>query len=120
MSLPTNRSSTFIWDASMLKIDNLTLHYGHSQILNGVSLEANVGEVTCVMGTNGVGKTSLMRAICGTHPRSGGAITFGGENLGVLSAHQLAHKGIAVVPQGREIFPLLTVQENFLSRGPRG
>lgn len=97
----------------MLDIKDLTLHYGHSQILKGVSLEANVGEVTCVMGTNGVGKTSLMRAICGTHPRSGGSMSFNGEQLGVLSAHQLAHKGIAVVPQGREIFPLLTVKENL-------
>ena len=55
----------------MLKITDLTLHYGHSQILNGISMEAAVGEVTCVMGTNGVGKTSLIKAISGTHPRSG-------------------------------------------------
>lgn len=97
----------------MLKIDGLTLHYGHSQILHGVSLEAQTGQVTCVMGTNGVGKTSLMKAICGTHPRSGGRVALDGEDLGVLPAHELAQKGIAVVPQGREIFPLLTVKENL-------
>jgi urea transport system ATP-binding protein len=97
----------------MLKIDDLTLHYGHSQILNGISLEAHKGEVTCIMGTNGVGKTSLIKAISGSHPRSGGQVVLEGEQLGVLPAHMLAQKGIAVVPQGREIFPLMTVTENL-------
>ena len=97
----------------MLKLNDLTLHYGHSQILNGISMEAAQGEVTCVMGTNGVGKTSLIKAISGTHPRSGGGVELDGEALGVLSAHKLAHKGIAYVPQGREVFPLLTVRENL-------
>ncbi|MFW8595895.1 urea ABC transporter ATP-binding subunit UrtE [Cribrihabitans neustonicus] len=97
----------------MLKIRDLTLHYGHSQILNGISMEAAPGEVTCVMGTNGVGKTSLIKAISGTHPRSGGTVELDGEALGVLPAHRLAQKGIALVPQGREIFPLLTVRENL-------
>jgi urea transport system ATP-binding protein len=97
----------------MLKLTDLTLHYGHSQILNGISMEAALGEVTCVMGTNGVGKTSLIKAISGTHPRSGGSVEWGGEELSVLPAHKLAHKGIAYVPQGREIFPLLTVRENL-------
>ena len=97
----------------MLKLDNLTLHYGHSQILNGISLEAKQGEVTCVMGTNGVGKTSLIKAISGTHARSGGTMSLDGEDLEVLPAHKLAQMGIAYVPQGREIFPLLTVRENL-------
>ncbi len=97
----------------MLNLDNLTLHYGHSQILNGISMQAKAGEITCVMGTNGVGKTSLMRAISGQHPRSGGGMKLDGEDLGVLSAHALAHKGVGIVPQGREIFPLLTVRENL-------
>ncbi|SLN35452.1 High-affinity branched-chain amino acid transport ATP-binding protein LivF [Falsiruegeria litorea R37] len=97
----------------MLKLNDLTLHYGHSKILNGISMEAASGEVTCVMGTNGVGKTSLIKAISGAHPRSGGDVELDGEALGVLPAHKLAHKGIAYVPQGREIFPLLTVRENL-------
>ncbi len=97
----------------MLKLTDLTLHYGHSQILNGISMQAATGEVTCVMGTNGVGKTSLMKAISGTHPRSGGDIALNGENLPRLSAHQMAWKGVAYVPQGREIFPLLSVRENL-------
>ncbi|MCP9483420.1 urea ABC transporter ATP-binding subunit UrtE [Shimia sp. CNT1-13L.2] len=97
----------------MLKLQDLTLHYGHSQILNGISMEAARGEVTCVMGTNGVGKTSLIKAISGTHPRSGGTVALEGEPLGVLPAHVLAQMGVALVPQGREIFPLLTVRENL-------
>ena len=97
----------------MLKVDGLTLHYGHSQILNNVTLEAITGEITCLMGTNGVGKTSLMKAISGTHPRSGGTMVLDGESLGKLPAHALSQKGVAYVPQGREIFPLLTVRENL-------
>nr|WP_323782396.1 urea ABC transporter ATP-binding subunit UrtE [Amylibacter sp.] len=97
----------------MLNVENLTLHYGNSQILNGVSMSAQAGQVTCVMGTNGVGKTSLLRAISGAHPRSGGDVSLDGAALGVLPAHQLARAGIGYVPQGRDIFPLLTVRENL-------
>ena len=97
----------------MLEINDLTLHYGHSQILHGISMQAMAGEITCVMGTNGVGKTSLIKAISGTHPRSGGTVALNGETLGVLPAHQLAQKGVGYVPQGREIFPLLSVRENL-------
>ena len=97
----------------MLSVTDLTLKYGQSQILNGVTLQAKAGEVCCLMGTNGVGKTSLLNAIAGTHPRAGGDVSFYGETLGVLPAHVLARKGIAYVPQGREIFPLMTVQENL-------
>ena len=98
--------------ADFVEIDGLTLHYGGSQILNGVSLKANLGEVTCVMGTNGVGKTSLLKAMSGTHPRSGGSYSLDGQEVGRDSAHALAQRGVAYVPQGREIFPFLTVKEN--------
>ncbi len=97
----------------MLETRDLTLHYGGSQILNQVSLSAAKGEVTCIMGTNGVGKTSLMKAISGTHPRSGGDILFDGEAIPKLPAHRLAKMGIGYVPQGRMIFPLLSVRENL-------
>ncbi len=98
---------------NLLNIEALTLHYGGSQILNGVNLAAAQGEVTCVMGTNGVGKTSLLKAISGTHPRSGGRYVLDGEDIGKVSANTLAQKGVAYVPQGREIFPFLTVRENL-------
>ena len=97
----------------MLAINDLTLHYGHSQILHGISMNASLGEVTCVMGTNGVGKTSLLKAISGSHQRSGGTMILNGETLGKLPAHVLARKGVGYVPQGREIFPLMTVHENL-------
>ncbi|MGB3243558.1 MAG: urea ABC transporter ATP-binding subunit UrtE [Sulfitobacter sp.] len=97
----------------MLNVENLTLHYGNSQILYDVSMRADVGLVTCVMGTNGVGKTSLLRAISGSHPRSGGKISLAGQDLGRVPAHQLARLGIGYVPQGRDVFPLMTVRENL-------
>lgn len=96
-----------------LAVDGLTLHYGGSQILNGISMSAGLGEITCVMGTNGVGKTSLLKALSGTHPRSGGSYRLGGEEITRASAHVLAKKGVGYVPQGRDIFPLMTVRENL-------
>ena len=97
----------------MLKIDNLNLHYGSSQILHDISMQAKLGKTTCIMGTNGVGKTSLLKAISGTHMRSSGDITFNDESLGKLPAHAMAQLGVGYVPQGRDVFPLLTVRENL-------
>ena len=97
----------------MLKIENLTLHYGNSQILHDVSMTADLGAVTCVMGTNGVGKTSLLKAISGTHPRSGGTVVLDGQDVGHPPAYDLAKMGVGYVPQGRDIFPLMTVRENL-------
>lgn len=98
---------------SVLQIKDLTLHYGSSQILYDVEIEAFKGAVTCIMGTNGVGKTSLLKAVSGTHPRSGGAYTLDGEAIAKASPQMLARKGVAYVPQGREIFPYMTVKENL-------
>ncbi|MEM1431966.1 MAG: urea ABC transporter ATP-binding subunit UrtE [Pseudomonadota bacterium] len=97
----------------MLQIEGLTLHYGGSQILYGIDMEAQLGAVTCVMGTNGVGKTSLLKAISGTHARSGGVLRLGGAEIGRAPAQTLARKGVGYVPQGRDIFPLMTVRENL-------
>ncbi|MEM7616440.1 MAG: ATP-binding cassette domain-containing protein, partial [Pseudomonadota bacterium] len=97
----------------MLRVDALTLHYGQSQILNGIDLTAQPGAVTAVMGTNGVGKTSLLKAIAGRHPYSGGSISLDDAPLTHLSAFQAARAGIAYVPQGREVFPLMSVTENL-------
>lgn len=97
----------------MLEIKKLDLHYGASQILNNVSLTAEAGRVTCLLGRNGVGKTSLLRAVSGQHLASGGEITWQGSNITRMAAQTRARLGVAYVPQGREIFGQLTVLENL-------
>lgn len=97
----------------MLETTGLTLHYGGSQILHGIDFTAKAGEITCIMGPNGVGKTSLLKALAGTHPRSGGTITLDGQSVPVARAQDMARRGLSIVPQGRMIFPLLTVRENL-------
>ena len=99
----------------MLTVEKASLHYGAAQALRGVSLTADMGRITCVLGRNGVGKSSLLRAITGQHPLSGGAIRFNGVELDGLAPYNRARRGIGYVPQGREIFPLLTVRENLES-----
>ena len=97
----------------MLEVNNIDLHYGAAQALRGISLKAEVGKVTCVLGRNGVGKTSLLRAIVGQRPVSAGSISLAGADITRLPTVERARSGIAIVPQGREIFPLLTVEENL-------
>lgn len=107
----------------MLETKGLTLHYGGSQILYGIDMVARAGEVTCIMGTNGVGKTSLFKAISGWHPRSGGEVILDGESVPRVAPQGMARRGLGYVPQGRMIFPLLTVQENMetaFAMRPRG
>ena len=97
----------------MLEVRNVDLRYGAAQALRGVSLSVRAGAVTCLLGRNGVGKTSLLRAIMGLHPISGGEIVWEGTPLGASPPFERARRGIALVPQGRDIFPLLTVRENL-------
>ena len=97
----------------MLEASNIDLYYGAAQALRGISLKAEVGKVTCVLGRNGVGKTSLLRAMVGQYPIASGSITFDGTEISSLKPYERARRGIAYVPQGREIFPLLTVEENL-------
>jgi urea transport system ATP-binding protein len=97
----------------MLNVEKVDLFYGAAQALRGVSLAAEPGKVTCLLGRNGVGKTTLLRAVTGQHKVAAGKITWKGEDITALAPHQRARRGIAYVPQGREIFPLLTVRENL-------
>jgi urea transport system ATP-binding protein len=97
----------------MLDANAIDLSYGAAQVLRGVSLRAEPGQVTCVLGRNGVGKTSLLDALAGQHPVSKGTILWEGGDITGLKPAERARRGIAYVPQGREIFPLLTVEENL-------
>ena len=99
----------------MLSVSDLDLHYGAAQVLRSVSLEVPDGKVTCLLGRNGVGKTSLLRAIVRQIPASAGKITWNGTDVSRHGSERLARLGLAYVPQGREIFPLLTVRENLRS-----
>ena len=97
----------------MLAVHDVDLYYGAAQALRAVSLGAAVGKVTCLLGRNGVGKTSLLRAICGLHPIAAGSISLDGQDVSRQPPYERARRGVALVPQGREIFPLLTVKENL-------
>jgi len=97
----------------MLAVNDINLSYGASQALWGVSLTAEPGKVTCLMGRNGVGKTSTLRAIVGQQAITSGTITLNGKSVDRMRPFERAREGIAFVPQGREIFPLLTVRENL-------
>jgi urea transport system ATP-binding protein len=99
----------------MLSVDSINLFYGAAQALRSVSLKAEIGGVTCVLGRNGVGKSSLLRAIVGQQQIASGAVMWQGENISNLAPYQRAKRGIGYVPQGREIFPLLTVRENLMT-----
>ncbi len=98
---------------STLEIRDVDLHYGAAIALRRVSLTAETGAITCLLGRNGVGKTSLLRAVTGVHAVSSGKIMWDGQDITRLPTYDRAKRGIAYVPQGRDVFPLLTVRENL-------
>lgn len=107
----------FIWDGvgnGMLDVRNLDAYYGESIILNRVSVTVPDGQVVCLLGRNGVGKTTLLKSVMGLVNTPAGSIRFDGRELRALPAYRRARQGIGYVPQGRDIFPQLTVEENLL------
>ena len=98
----------------MLNVENLHQFYGGSHILRGLSFDAKIGEVTCLLGRNGVGKTTLLRCLMGLVPAREGSVSWEGKAITGFRPHQRVRAGIAYVPQGREIFPRLSVEENLL------
>ena len=99
--------------SAMLEVQDVHTFYEHSHILHGVTLRANAGAVTAILGRNGVGKTTLIRSIIGFTPPRSGAIRFAGANIERLPSYEIARRGVGLVPQGRRIFPSLTVAENL-------
>jgi urea transport system ATP-binding protein len=97
----------------VLKVNELCYSYGAVQTVRGVSFDAPAGEVTCVIGRNGVGKTTLLKSVMGVLKPSGGSVSLDGSELAHLPANQRARAGVALVPQGRMIFPKLTIEENL-------
>jgi len=98
----------------MLQVTELNQYYGGSHILRGLSFEAKPGEITCMLGRNGVGKTTLLKCLMGLIPAKSGEIRWQDNVINSRKPHQRVQAGIAYVPQGREIFPRLTVEENLL------
>jgi len=98
----------------MLQVKELNQYYGGSHILRGVNFEARIGEVTCLLGRNGVGKTTLLKCLMGLIPARSGSVLWQEKNVTHWKPHQRVRAGVAYVPQGRDIFPRLTVEENLL------
>jgi len=98
----------------MLQVKELNQYYGGSHILRGMSFEARIGEVTCLLGRNGVGKTTLLKCLMGLIPARSGSVLWQDKNVTHWKPHQRVRAGVAYVPQGRDIFPRLTVEENLL------
>lgn len=106
----------------MLRVENIQSSYGSSQVLFGIDLELREGQFVTMMGRNGMGKTTTVRAITGLTPPHSGRITLAGRDLTRLKPHQIGRAGIALVPEGRQVFPTLTVRENLIAtaRSVRG
>jgi branched-chain amino acid transport system ATP-binding protein len=100
--------------APLLTIENLVISYGAREVLKGISLHLDEGEVVTVLGANGAGKSTLLQAVCGLVGVAGGTITYAGQTLNTLKAHEIVLKGISLSPEGRRVFPTHTVEENLM------
>src|ERR1700732_3451840 len=99
----------------LLEVDGIETCYGLSQVLFGLSLSIHAGEMVALMGRNGMGKTTTIRSIMGLTPARAGTIRFGGQEVRALPSYKIAKLGIGLVPEGRQIFPNLTVRENLVA-----
>ena len=99
--------------AGILEIENVYTAYDKADVLQGVSLSVNAGHITCLLGSNGSGKTTLVRSVLGLTPARGGRIVFDGADITHLPTHKIIAAGIACIPEGRKVFPKLTVEENL-------
>jgi len=100
-------------DAPLLEVNDLATHYGPIQAIHSVSLEVHPGELVAIVGANGAGKTTLLRTISGIQAASGGSIRFDGEEITRLAAHKIVARGVCQVPEGRQMFAPLSVDDNL-------
>jgi branched-chain amino acid transport system ATP-binding protein len=98
---------------ALLEVDDISVHYGRIQAIEGITLHVEEGEVVSLIGANGAGKSTTMRAIAGLLSLSHGSVKFGGDDIGRLRGHERVARGISLVPEGRGIFPAMTVMENL-------
>ena len=101
--------------ADLLEVENIETRYRLSQVLHGVSFSIAAGEMVTLMGRNGMGKTTTIRSILGLTPAHNGAIRFAGSDIHHLPTYRVAKRGIGLVPEGRQVFPNLTVRENLIA-----
>jgi branched-chain amino acid transport system ATP-binding protein len=106
--------------ADLLELENVETRYGLSQVLHGLSLTIAPGEMVTLMGRNGMGKTTTVRSIMGLTPARAGVIRFGGRDIRAMPPYQIARLGIGLVPEGRQVFPNLTVRENLVATAAKG
>jgi len=99
--------------APLLELDKVTAFYGDLQALFGITLHVNAGEIVTLIGANGAGKTTILRLISGIKHPAGGSLRFAGQDVARVSAHQMVARGVSHVPEGRQVFPFLTVRENL-------
>ncbi|HUJ86541.1 MAG TPA: ABC transporter ATP-binding protein [Burkholderiales bacterium] len=98
---------------SLLEVKGLEVHYGGIRAVKGVDLEVDQGELVCLIGANGAGKTSTLKAICGLLPSHSGSVRYAGEEISKSAVYELPRRGLVLVPEGRGVFPQLTVAENL-------
>ena len=110
----TPRSSKPIWEAALLEVTGLRVAYGGIQAVRGITFHINQGEMVALIGANGAGKTSTLKALSRLLDSAGGSVRFCGKELSALPAHQLVSEGIALVPEGRGVFPRMSITENLL------
>lgn len=103
--------------SAALVLENVFSGYDQADVLTGVSLEVEPGRITCILGSNGAGKTTLIRAILALTPARSGRILYQGADITTLSTHQIIRRGIACIPEGRKVFPKMTVRDNLLVGG---
>ncbi|HVN72454.1 MAG TPA: ABC transporter ATP-binding protein [Desulfomonilia bacterium] len=99
--------------SALLSIGDLHIHYGAREVIKGIDISLDEGEIITVLGANGAGKSTLLQAVCGLIPITGGTITYAGTTLNKTPAYEIVVKGISLAPEGRRVFPTLTVDENL-------